>query len=189
MKKSIVAGVSLLVLLAYAPHVGAHESTGTDHETLLVHVDPNDVAVAGRPTTVHVDIRNKEKGFSLKNCHCSLYVEQDEKRLFTFPLTPTTEPGIYDAMGVEVTFPSAGTYNVGVEGTPITAGAFSPFTLEVEESVLATGTDPYSVQASSTDDHPSHNQTFPVLEALLTATCLLVLLYFVWTQRGLNRMR
>lgn len=183
MKKFMRFFIFSLLLLSSAIETEAHESTDTGKVQILIHVDPDDIAVAGVPTTIHVNIKSNEKTFSIEKCHCSLYVEKDEKRLITVPLAAAKDSSIYDAMGVQVSFPEAGTYRVGVEGTPTTAGTFSPFTAEVTELVQPVGTEPSSAVPPSTSNHLPHTEPFPILESVLTGTCLLILLYFLYIQR------
>lgn len=177
-----------LVFLSCVSVTRAHESTENGSVKLLVHVDPDDVAIAGKPTTIHIAIHDAEKSFSLSRCHCSLYVEQDEKRLYTIALTPATTPSVYDAEGVEVTFPNAGDYTVGVEGTPLPGISFAPFGIEVAEHVLPAGTDPNMIASSTASGHTPEKiePTYLVFKLSLAGLFLLIAGY-LFVRRNSSR--
>lgn len=187
MRKHLFLIALCLVFLSYNSTAKAHESADTGTVKLLVHVDPDDVAIAGKETTIHIALHDAEHRFSLAHCHCSLYVEQDEKRFVTIPLTPATSPSVYDAEGVKVTFPSAGEYNVGVESTPLADASFAPFTVEVVEHVWPEGTDPKSVASPTESRHEeTPSPTYPVHVVTLGGLLILILVYVFFRYRGVR---
>ncbi len=175
MKKVFISLVLPLIFFSFAFTVNAHSVAESGTANLLIHIDPDDIAVSGTPTTIHISLQNTEKSFSIEKCNCTFYIEQNEKKIFESPITPSSDQAsIYNAQGVPFTWTNAGDYNIGIEGNPVGKNLFTPFTVEVPEKVFPIGTNP--IQAEPTHQHGS-----PRL--ILTEAALFTLLmgYFLFS--------
>ncbi len=170
-----------LLLLSTAYVVSAHEIVQNGTVSLLIHIDPDDVAIAGKPTTIHIDLENKDKGFALEKCKCFLNVELDEKDLLSVPIVPATEPSVYSAQGVPFTFPRQGEYHISVKGSPVDKNLFSPFEVEVHENVLPIGADLPS-DTTNTMSHMSgtHSHAYPRIELAGAVIFSALMAYFLF---------
>lgn len=154
MKKSVL--IFLIAFSMWGGVVFAHETTTNGSASVFIHIDPDDNPKPGEPATLFIDVRNKEKGFSIENCDCVLTIGQEGTVLSTTSLVPSGDSSTYDVMSVPFTFPKNGTYDIGVDGTPKTPGTFTPFSTDYDVTIGA----PTGV---SKHDHGEHSSLFHII--------------------------
>jgi hypothetical protein len=97
----------------------------------ILHVDPNDEPVSGVPTTYILFMDDSTGRFSLPQCNCTVSVKENGQTIAVSSLLDGSD-GI---IGGDVTFPRPDVYELTFNGTPTTADAFQPFTLDYLERV------------------------------------------------------
>ncbi|MFZ2621045.1 MAG: hypothetical protein WAX85_00900 [Minisyncoccia bacterium] len=179
MKKLEIFVILILVSIAYT--VSAHDIAESGTATLLVHIEPGEMAVAGKAVTLYINLENFEKGFSLEKCNCVFTIKQDEKEIFSAPLVPTKTNGEFDAKGIPFTFPNDGEYHLSVRATPITTNLFAPFEVEVHEKALPVGTvTPLNTTIINNTYH-THNHAYPRVELAGMLIFTIVMTYFLFS--------
>ncbi len=161
--------------------INAHEIIDGGTASLLIHIDPDNIAVAKKPTTIHIDLINSEKGFSLEKCNCTLSISQviegeDEKEILSTSLSPANEASDYNVKGVPFTFPDNGEYHINVSGEPTVKNLFTSFEIEVQEKVLPAGT----TNTATTSSH-AHTHQHPKIMLAGTIIFTLVMGYFLFS--------
>ncbi|MEE3715655.1 hypothetical protein V2H45_02725 [Tumidithrix elongata RA019] len=133
-----VSTLSVLPTKVYAHEVEVSGDVGG-----LIHLEPNDNPVAGKPTQVWIAL-TKRGGeiIPLEQCDCILEVRTKPFRLSSVPIFPTLKPTSAERYrgipGAEVIFPHIGRYELQLSGKPKAGADFSPFVLNFEVTV-ATG--------------------------------------------------
>jgi hypothetical protein len=121
-----------LVVVLMAGPVQAHELEIDGHISGTLHVDPDDTAVAGPQSTMHITLYDSDKRLSSNGCNCEFTAEGPYG-------TSTAKSFSFGALGSEATihytFPETGNYIVHVTGSPKSWTAFQTFTLDFDVSV------------------------------------------------------
>jgi hypothetical protein len=91
----------------------------------IMHINPDDNPLSGTPTTYSIAFKDTTNRFSLSNCGCNVSFTEDNKIIYTEPLTQIDE---LDSANY-FTFPKADVYTMTVTGKPKMANAFQPFIL------------------------------------------------------------
>ncbi len=106
-----------------------------------LHIEPNDSPQAGQPNLTWFALtRRGGQPIPLSECNCTLAVYQEPRRQDDSPiqqprLNATTVEGKSGVPSATVTFPQAGSYELVLQGRPITAGTFTPFELKFSVTV------------------------------------------------------
>lgn len=95
----------------------------------ILHVDPNDSPVAGSQASFFFDFKDKQNKFKPENCNCTFEINANGKTIFYQNLFQSNSNPSLSNASVFYTFPSINVYQIKVIGTPVTPGAFQPFTL------------------------------------------------------------
>lgn len=192
MKKFLIPFIFLALFLS-ASHSYAHEFISSGPATLFLHIDPNDTPVPGQVATIYTNIADKEKGFDVDTCNCTLTVGKDGVTLLSAKLLSSTDPNAFGIQGVPVIFPSAGKYDIGVTGAPTVAGAFTAITLDYDITV-GEGTGPVTHNGADEDhaahlDHAGHTPLIHIIHYSLFGVAIVVALWIAIRENGKEKKR
>lgn len=130
----VLLGAALMLPMV----AGAHELKANGTIGAVLHVQPNDNATSGQPTSYTLAFRDTTQRLHLSECLCQVVIEQGGRLVSsqllaaTFPLESTNT----------YTFAEPGVYTLRVQGTPKAAGAFEAFSLAFTLRVTAGGESP-----------------------------------------------
>lgn len=120
--------LSLLTLSASS--VLAHELVRDGNVAALMHTDPDDAPLVGKPTAVFFELNQRGgRAIALAGCTCSLSIYAGSVRATSRPLIQGKLVQGKGEILSSVTFPAAGAYTMVLQGRPKTGAAFSPFKL------------------------------------------------------------
>jgi hypothetical protein len=145
--KSLSLGFGSLFAIAAlsgCPKAYAHEVEVSGDVGGLLHVEPNDNPMAGKPTQIWIALTKRGGDIvPLEQCDCEMEVRMKPIRFsaisFVFPTLKSISAERYQGVpGAEVIFPRIGRYQVQLRGKPKAGANFSPFVLNFEVTV-ATG--------------------------------------------------
>ena len=127
--------VSLAALVVAYPGVAsAHVLKEDNGISALLHIEPDDSAVAGQPTELKIDFGDSQDAFSLANCDCQLQLAVNEDQVIkTVTLLPGPNGGTLDTTAT-VTFPKVDHYDARINGHA-TDGSFPDFHLDFDINV------------------------------------------------------
>lgn len=106
----------------------AHELATDDAIGVVLHVDPVDDPIAGKPSSFFFDFDDRDNKFSLDHCHCTVTIRQNGITLVSEQLRETN----ISAASATYTFPATGVYQIVVNGVPQPQNAFQPFTVSYD---------------------------------------------------------
>lgn len=139
MKLIVLCFVFILFLLPVLP-MHAHTSQEEDEITIVMHAEPDDRPLANQETTLHFQIDDPSKEFKVGNCNCVVTVFRNGKRIMSKPATEVRDQKSLYSASTKIVFDQEGSYEVRLDGSPITAGEFHPlsakFNLEVGKRVI-----------------------------------------------------
>lgn len=117
----------LMGSLFLASPISAHQLKRDGDVGALMHIEPTDNPQAGVPATVWFALVKKGgQKIPLKECTCTLTVENGPQRLFSPQLIPGTAGEAKGSPSAQVNFPKKGNYLLVLSGT---GKQFKPFTL------------------------------------------------------------
>ena len=121
----------LLSLLALsASSALAHELARDGNVAALMHTDPDDAPLIGKPTAVFFELNQRGgRAIALSGCTCSLNVYAGSVRAGAKPVVQGKLKQGKGEILSSVTFPAAGAYTMVLQGKPKTGAAFDPFKL------------------------------------------------------------
>lgn len=148
----IAAGLltGLVALPALAHEVQVSKDVGA-----TLHIEPNDIALAGTPTDVWFAL-TKAGGavIPLDDCECRLTLYDGQANVIEEPvLIPISAEGFNEIPGATVTFPEIGVYELRLQGLPKAGVQFTPFELSFETTVA--GRAKATPAAASVEEEPS----------------------------------
>ena len=114
------------VFVIQTPLAYAHFPATDKKMTVTLHIDPDDQAVAGKPTILHFIYDDQLGKYSNQKCDCRVTINEQGHQIFSGPALPITEPSVYGNY-VQPTFPKADVYALSLSGNPKEAGGFVPF--------------------------------------------------------------
>ena len=121
--------VLALLALSISP-VLAHELARDGNVAALMHTDPDDAPLIGKPTAVFFELnRRGGRAIALAGCTCSLNVYAGSVRAGARPVVQGKLRQGKGEILSDVTFPAAGAYTMVLQGKPKTGAAFGPFKL------------------------------------------------------------
>lgn len=132
--KLLFAGLGLFIALfttSLSP-VQAHQLKASGSVGAVLHVEPDDDPIVGRPSTFLLEFKDKNEQFQLDRCVCTVTVSRNGQELTRLPIQPTNS--------VSYTFPEKGVYKVTVEGKPLGDAAFAPFSVSYDIRVTREST-------------------------------------------------
>jgi hypothetical protein len=128
----------VMCLFLWVSSVSAHVVKVDGSIGITVHIDPDDAPIANKENTIFVTIKDADKKFDEKNpigCDCKLEIVRNGKIVSTLPITTGSA---YNSL--RHTFPSNGTYQIRVTGSPNgKGGQFQPFDAVFEYYVKSSG--------------------------------------------------
>ena len=152
----IATAVGLLTLLLQANKA---KLEGAVRATL--HIEPDDTPRAGKPVLVWFALtRSNGKDLPLADCNCQLAVlaQSQADPIMTPTLRSVSAEGYENIPGAEITFPTVGTYELVLTGTPARDKNFAPFELNFPVTVIV-GQAPMPEALIPTVDLPDTHQT------------------------------
>lgn len=144
LKPIAVPLISLLIGLGSftaQPQILAHEVEVSGEVGGTLHVEPNDNPKAGTASLAWFALtRRGGQPIPLSDCNCQLSVYAQPHRSGDAPiqqpsLSATAAEGRSGIPSANITFPRAGAYELVLQGSPVAAGAFSPFELRFTVTV------------------------------------------------------
>lgn len=180
---SVLSIYCLGLALAAVP-VNAHQVKLSGEVGGTLHIEPNDVARAGQPTSLWFAVTRKGgSAIALDDCSCQLALYRqpqtaESQPVAQPPLVPVSAEGYRDIPGAEVVFPEVGSYILVLTGAPQQPGGFEPFELPFEVTVAAAAQpaaenspaaapDPAAPETPSADVLGVNSQTLPAAAAPL----------------------
>lgn len=129
------------VFVVHTPRVFAHFPATDKKMTVTLHIDPNDQAFAGQPTTLHFIYNDQLGKFSKQKCNCRVSIDEQGRQLFSAQTTPITGSSVYGNY-VTYTFPKPDVYSLNLSGNPKQTGDFVPFTVSWNVRVIPSPNNP-----------------------------------------------
>lgn len=149
--------VTVGIALSFVPQVGAHTiKTGGD-VAVTFHIEPDHNPKAGDTSRAWFAMtRRGGMLVSFSECHCKLGVyldssSEDLTQIMSTSLKPVSAEQNKNIPAADLVFPKAGLYRLEFSGTPKQEGAFKPFRLTYNVTVLP-GNPVSSSPAPSTDN-------------------------------------
>ena len=132
----------------------AHEVQIADDVGATLHIEPDDVPLAGAPTTAWFALTQAGGTvIPLDQCNCRLTLyDNDTVAVETPLLTPISAEGFTDIPSAVVTFPEVGAYELVLQGAPQGNVEFSPFELRFEVVVAGRATPPTTNPAAEAEN-------------------------------------
>ena len=131
MKHTLTNRTLLLSLLTLSASPAlAHELARDGNVAALMHTDPDDAPLIGKPTAVFFELNQRGgRAIALAGCTCSLSIYAGSVRAGARPLVQGALRQGRGQLLSNVTFPAAGAYTMVLQGKPKTGAAFNPFKL------------------------------------------------------------
>lgn len=118
-----------LLTLSFSP-VLAHELARDGNVAALMHTDPDDAPLVGKPTAVFFELNQRGgRAIPLAQCACTLNVYAGSVRAGAKPLTRGVLRQGKGQLLSSVTFPVVGAYTMVLQGKPKSGTPFPPFKL------------------------------------------------------------
>ncbi len=132
----------LLLSVLVATPVAAHTEKVSGDVGGLLHIEPHDNPIAGKPALAWLALTRKGgQLIPLSQCNCQLAVYPEPHTEGVTP--PLLKPRLHAVSaeqyqgipGTEIVFPKAGSYELEFSGTPKTGASFKPFELSYTVNV------------------------------------------------------
>ncbi|MDB9526821.1 hypothetical protein PN498_12545 [Oscillatoria sp. CS-180] len=165
----LTAGILAGVTTVTTPLL-AHEVQIQDDVGATLHIEPNDIPLAGTPTDVWFAL-TKAGGtlIPLADCECRLTLYDSDQTVVESPdLTPVSAEGLTNIPGAKVTFPDVGAYELVLSGAPQGTTEFSPFELRYEVTVAGRANATATAEADAPAIAESDESSAPVGEGAET---------------------
>ncbi len=128
--------------LCLALPASAHVWKTDGNMSVLLHVNPNDDPIAGKPADLWLQVTDTTNRFNAKNCQCSVSISEGGKTLLSAPLSLWNGgPSIF-AFSVPFTFPDPAVYGIVVTGAPEGTSKFQNFRVQYNLRVERNPDDP-----------------------------------------------
>ncbi len=179
--------VAAIVASAMKANIASAHVVQTDGSvSVLFHVDPDDDPVIGEQALLWFSVDDITSRFDPAQCDCrvSIIREESNEQLLNMPLLALTQgPSIFNYQ-IPFTFPEAGVYLIVITGSPKSANAFQPFTLQYDLRVTRQkGSSP---SLSALLGHSGH-----LLHVIIVGggTIITVIVFTVMYERDKRRLR
>ncbi|HVW23094.1 MAG TPA: hypothetical protein VHB51_01230 [Candidatus Saccharimonadales bacterium] len=131
-----LVGTLLTALIMLAPAVAeAHELKEDNGIAAVMHIEPNDIPLAGQNTQLEFAFGDRQDAFNLANCVCGARLVAAGKTIQQLSLHPA-QAGSTLAAKASVRFPDIGKYKVVLAGHA-TDNSFPSFTVDFPVDVTA----------------------------------------------------
>lgn len=170
----VLLGIASLSLPGLISPALAHQVQIQDAIGATLHIEPNDIPLAGQPTDLWFALTQAGGTvIPLDTCDCALTVyDTSETVVEAPPLSPVSAEGYTDIPGAVVTFPAVGAYELvltgaakdGASGGPVENSAtdstqFAPFELRFEVTVAGRASGSASPPVTEPDDAQADTPT------------------------------
>ncbi len=118
-----------VVGLAIGHVATAHELISDKTISAILHIDPNDVPTAGRPSSISYELKDSSGRFRINACDCTVHIRLGGQEIFSQLLAKEQAVNSLETSPVDFTFPRPDHYEVSLIGQPLTTGAFQRFAL------------------------------------------------------------
>ena len=163
-KKSAFGGLILLATLLTNP-ANAHKIVTQKDVGATIHLEPNDAPRAGETALTWFALTQKGgKIIPLNECNCKLSIYSQSsagKPLQQPPLKAVSQESYQGIPAAEITFPTAGAYQLQLQGSPKNGATFSLFELKFDVNVAPGVAAPKTPDRISTQIVPQEEQTTP----------------------------
>ncbi len=130
MKNKFVGLITVgFVIFSLALPASAHVLKTDGSIGAVMHTDPDDEPVAGKPTLFFLEIKDVQGKFRSENCDCIAQILQNKSLLYTVKLYQSTTTADSNTPVFSFVFPKKNAYTLKVEGMPKQAGDFQAFNL------------------------------------------------------------
>lgn len=123
--KKILVFFLLMVMCTNASY--AHFESVDRSITGILHMDPDDNPIAGQETPFHIDIKDADNKFDIKNCICTITIFDNEEKIYSFE-NSQLPIGLYE-INFNYEIPKKGVYKIVVDGKPKTPDDFKQFNI------------------------------------------------------------
>ena len=110
-------------LLISAPKVSAHETQFDGDISVTMHIEPNDIAIAGTRQTLEFFVRDNTQKFDPAHCECVVTIHQGANTVAT--LATNVKDG---SLRADYTFSKPAKYHLTITGSPTGTADFEDFT-------------------------------------------------------------
>lgn len=93
----------------------------------VLHIDPDDEPLAGKPSNFFLEFKDKSGKFDPKDCVCTVTITKNGETIFSENLFQESDSGVF-----AFTFPEKNIYMLQVTGAPTDKNSFQPFTLSYD---------------------------------------------------------
>ncbi len=191
--KPIVFGGLLLLATLITTPANAHKIETQKDVGATIHLEPNDAPRAGETTLTWFALTQKGgKIIPLNECNCklSIYSQTSAEKPIQPPLKAVSQENYQGIPAADITFPTAGAYQLQLQGSPKAGATFSPFELKFDVNVAPGVTPPKTPDRIATQIAPQtqEEQTTPPWLIPAAAIGLIftgAIAYLVW--RNLHR--
>lgn len=136
-----------LLLMGTTSLASAHVLKENHAISSVLHIPPDDVPEANKPTKLDFSFGDDDDSFGLPNCNCKVTVKDSTNKVIYSTLLQPALKGATLTSIVTVTFPTAGVYNVLVDGSA-KDGKFEKFHLGFLVQVASSATSKTTQKAS-----------------------------------------
>jgi hypothetical protein len=173
-KKFISALLTMLLSLNFLPAgVSAHILQTQGSLGAVLHIDPDDSPIAGKPSGIFFDFKDKSNHFKIENCDCNLVIMRNGQIIFNQPFEQPS--------GGRYTFPAQDVYVIKAVGSPKTGSSFEPFELSYTTRVER------GIADDGTVSQPSAKKTLTTLAvSILVLFGIVVLVRYIIIKRNTN---
>lgn len=141
-KKIFLTTFIILGMVFYVNSAQAHELQTDGSIGVVMHIDPDDDPIVGKPSTLSFEVTDSSKHFSPANCDCNLEIESGGKQLVNSLLQPDASNQSIFSFSLPFTFAQKGSFDVTFSGHPKVSGAFSDFKVLYQVPVSRTNSLP-----------------------------------------------
>ncbi len=123
---------ALIILFSSTAQLGfAHETKYDGDISVFLHVSPNDTAVAGKESELHIILNRKFESFKNEDCLCYVEIKRDDTILKKEEILK----GENSFTSIPYTFQNTGIYQIKIYGNPKEDADFGAFEITFDERV------------------------------------------------------
>lgn len=131
---------TILIILAFADLpillltlvAQAHEFKSDGPIGALLHIDPDDSAIAGEAAHIYLAFKDENEQFTPSNCDCILTIARNGSAIYSGPVAPLQNSAYgSNVLSMEYNFPSKGIYTLTVKGSS-SEKKFQPFQISYD---------------------------------------------------------
>ncbi len=140
--KKIISFLCIVICLLFlkVPTVSAHFLATDNNIGAILHIDPDDDPIAGSPSTIFFEFKDKTNAFNPQNCNCRLDILEHGKVLYSQAVFQDNKDLSSLSAAATYTFPQLDVYQIVVNGNPRNGNTFPSFKLSYEIRVDRQGT-------------------------------------------------